>query len=82
MSTLASILVFAQDAAHGAAEHEETSKTPFYIAGIVAATYAVVLTFVGLRKHDFPGSQGAVRGICAFSVLIVLTAMTSSVLTS
>ena len=81
MSTLASILVFAQEAAHGA-EHEETSKTPFYIAGIVAATYAVVLTFVGLRKHDFPGSQGALRGICAFSVLIVLTAMASSVLTS
>ena len=81
MSTLASILVFAQEAAHGAAEHEETSKTPFYVLGGLLAVYAVVLAAIGIKKHDFPGSQGATRGIFAFSTLLVVAAMASSVLT-
>ena len=81
MSTLASILVFAQEAAHGA-EQEETSKTPFYIVGGLAALYAVVIATIGIKKHDFPATKGAARGVFALSTLVVLAAMASSVLTS
>ena len=82
MSTLASILVFAQEAAHGAAESEETSKTPFYVVGGLVALYAVVLAAIGIKKHDFPGTRGAARGIFALSTVLVVAAMASSVLTS
>ena len=81
MSTLASILVLAQETAHGAAEHEESSKTPFYIAGGLLAVYAVVIATIGIRNHDFPGSQGAARGVFALSAVLVAAAMASSVLT-
>jgi hypothetical protein len=81
MSTLASILVLAQEAAHGA-EHEEASKTPFYVVGGLVALYAVLLATIGIRNHDFPGSKGAARGIFALSTALVVAAMASSVLTS
>ena len=80
MSTLATILVFAQEAAHGA-EHEESSKTPFYVLGGLAALYGVLLAAIGLTKHDFPSSRGAARGVFAFSTLVVVAAMASSVIT-
>ena len=80
MSTLASILVFAQEAAHGA-EHEETSKTLFYVVGGIAAAYGVLIAAIGITKHDFPASKGAARGVFALSTLVVLAAMASSVVT-
>ena len=81
MSTLASILVFAQEAAHGA-EHEEASKTPFYVIGGAAAAYGVLIAFYGIKKHEFPATQGAARGVFALSTLLVAAAMATSVLTS
>ena len=80
MPTLASILVFAQEAAHGA-EHEETSKTLFYVVGGLAAAYGVLIAALGIVKHDFPSSKGAARGVFALSALVVLAAMASSVVT-
>jgi hypothetical protein len=80
MSTLATILVFAQEAAHGA-EHEETSKTLFYIVGGIAAAYGFLIGILGSMKPDFPGSKGAARGVFALSTVIVLAAMASSVVT-
>jgi hypothetical protein len=81
MSTLASFLVFAQEAAHGAAEHEEADKTLFYIAGGIAAAYGFLIGILGVVKEDFPGSKGAARGVFALSALVVLAAMASSVAT-
>ena len=80
MSTLATILVFAQEAAHGA-EHEETSKTPFYIVGGIAAAYGFLIGLMGIKKQDFPASKGAARGVFALSTLVVLAAMASSIAT-
>jgi plastocyanin len=45
---------------------DEPSKTPFYIAGIVFACWAVLLAFLGLSRASFPGGargQGVVIGI-------------------
>ncbi len=80
MSTLASILVFAQEAAHGAG-HEESDKTLFYVVGGLAALYGVGLAFFGMAKHDFPATKGAARGVFALSTLVVIAAMASSVAT-
>jgi hypothetical protein len=74
---LATLLIFAQETA----EHE-SSKTPFYIAGIVAAVWAIALFAIGMRSPSFPGSPGAQRGVIAVSVVVVVAAMASSVLTS
>ena len=74
---LATLLVFAQETAE-----RESSKTPFYIAGIAAAVWAIALFAIGMRSPSFPGSPGAQRGVIAVSVVVVVAAMASSVLTS
>ena len=61
---------------------EEPSKTPFYILGVAAAVWAIVLFAVGMRSTAFPGSAGAQRGVIAVSVLLVVATMASSVLTA
>jgi hypothetical protein len=65
-----------------AAEEEETSKTAFYVLGGAAAAWAVVLFAVGMRSESFPGSRAAQRGVILISVVLVLGAMASAVLTS
>lgn len=47
----------------------------FYWIGGVLAALAVVITFVGLRKTDFPASRGAMIGtIALFTVLVAASA--------
>ena len=73
---LATLLTFAAEAAK-----EEPNKTAFYVCGSIAAVWAIVLFAVGMRSERFPGSAGAQRGVMAVSVLVVLSAMASAVLT-
>ena len=77
LSTILSFLAFAAEEAG----HEETSKTPFYIVGGIAAAYGVLIALFGLKKHDFPATKGAARGVFALSAVVVAAAMASSVLT-
>jgi hypothetical protein len=74
---LATLLTFATEATE-----EETSKTAFYVLGGAAAAWAIILFAVGMRSESFPGSRAAQRGVIAISVLLVIGAMASSVLTS
>ena len=74
---LATLLIFAQETA----EHE-TSKTPFYILGLLAAVWAIALFALGMRSASFASSPGAQRGVIAVSVVLVVAAMASSVLTA
>ena len=74
---LGTLLIFAQEGA----EHE-TSKTAFYVLGLLAAAWAIALFAIGMRSPTFPGSQAAQRGVIAVSVVIVIAAMASSVLTA
>ncbi len=74
---LAALLTFAAETAE-----EESSKTLFYILGAAAAVWAIVLFAVGMRSPEFPASQNAQRGVIAISVLVVLGAMASAVLTA
>lgn len=74
---LATLLTFATEA-----PEEETSKTAFYVLGGVAAAWAIILFAVGMRVETFPRSAGAQRGVMAISVLLVIGAMASAVLTA
>jgi hypothetical protein len=74
---LATLLIFAQETAE-----EESSKTPFYILGLVAAAWAIALFAVGMRSPSFPGSAAAQRGVIAVSLVVVVGAMASAVLTA
>jgi hypothetical protein len=74
---LAALLTFAAETAE-----EEPSKTPFYVLGGAAAAWAILLFAVGMRSPTFPGSRGAQRGVIAVSVLVVIGAMASAVLTA
>ena len=69
------LLVLAAEAA------EETSKTAFYLAGGALAAWAVILAAVGLSRPEFPGSDGAARGVMAISTLLVIAAMVAAVAT-
>jgi hypothetical protein len=62
---------------------EEPNKTLFYICGGALAVWAVVVSAIGIRAHDsFPSSAGAARGVMTISIVLVLLAMGSAVLTS
>jgi len=74
---LATLLTFATEAAE-----EEPSKTLFYVLGLAAAGWAVLLFAVGMRSERFPSSDGAMKGIIAVSFLVVAGAMASAVITA
>jgi hypothetical protein len=77
---LPAVLELLATAAEGA---EETSKTPFYIAGIALTVFALAVAAIGIRGHEnFPGSGGAARAVMGLAVLLVAATMATAVLTS
>jgi hypothetical protein len=61
---------------------EESSKTPYYIAGGALAAFAVIISAIGIRGHEtFPPSKAAMRGVMALAVILVAATMASAVLT-
>ena len=68
-------------AAAEAVEHEK-SETPFFIAGVVLAGFAILISIVGMKKPDFPSDQGTARGVMALSVMLVLATMSAIVYVS
>jgi hypothetical protein len=66
-----------------AAEESEPSKLPFYICGGLLVAWAVGVSTVGIRRHEsWPASQSTERGVIAISVLLVVVALASAVITS
>jgi hypothetical protein len=61
---------------------EEGSKTPYYVAGAALAAFAVVISLIGISRHEtFPGSKGAERLVIALAAVLVVATMASAVLT-
>ena len=59
---------------------EETSKTPFYVAGTVLAVWAVVVSAIGISRHaDWPASKGPRNVIMGISTVLVVLAMAGAV---
>jgi hypothetical protein len=73
---LATLLTLAAETAE-----EETSKTPFYILGALAAVWAIVLFAVGMRSQSFPGGETGQRGVVAVTVVLMAAAMATAVIT-
>ena len=61
------------------AAESERSKTPFYIAGIVFACWAIFIGVSGLRSESFPASASQGRTITAVSVLLAALCMALAV---
>jgi len=62
-------------AAERAAEEHRKSEVPFFLAGGVLASFAVLISVFGFKKPDFPGSEAAARGVMALGTVLVATAM-------
>ena len=66
-----------------AEEGAEPSKTLFYICGGALVLWALGVSAVGIRSHEScPPTQSAARGVMTVSVVLVLLAMASAVITS
>jgi hypothetical protein len=65
-----------------AAEEAEPSKVPFFICGGLFAAWAIVMFVVGMRSETFPGGQRGERGVIAVSVVLMLAAMATAVITA
>ena len=65
-----------------AAEAEEKSKVPFFIAGGLLACWAIVMFAVGMRSETFPGGERGERGVIAVSVVLMAAAMATAVITA
>jgi hypothetical protein len=62
---------------------EEPNKTLFYICGGALVLWALGMSAFGIRTHEsWPPSPGAARGVMTVSILLVLLAMASAVITS
>ena len=64
-----------------AAEAAEKSKVPFYILGGGLAAWAVVLGVIGLSRPAFPAGR-AERGVIGITLLLVVGAMATAVITA
>jgi hypothetical protein len=61
----------------------ESSKTPFYVLGAILAGWAVLVSAVGIMRHEtFPPSTGGRVGVMAITAVLVAATMASSILTS
>ena len=58
------------------------SKVPFYIAGGILASWAVVVALIGITRPGFPGSKAARGGVIAASLLLMAATLSMAILTS
>jgi len=65
-----------------AAEEAEKSKVPFFVAGGLLAAWAIVLFVVGMRTPSFPGGQSGERTVIAASLVLMVAAMATAVITA
>ena len=64
-------------------EETEGSHVAFYIAGGALALWAVLVSAIGIRGHaNWPGNDGAARGIMGISAVLVVAACAMAVVTA
>jgi hypothetical protein len=74
---LNALVMFAQHAVE-----EETSKTAYYVAGSVLASFAVIISAIGIRRHEtFPPSRGVAAAVIALAAVLVAATMATAVIT-
>ncbi len=61
----------------------EKSRVPFFIAGGLLACWALIVSLgLGLRRPQFPGNLGGERAVIAISLVLVLGATSTAVISS
>jgi hypothetical protein len=60
----------------------EPSKVPFYIAGGLLALWAVMVSWLGLTRPDFPFGQRGQRGVISISFVLFVIAVGAAIGTS
>ncbi len=76
---LSALFLFATEAA----EEPGSSHAAFYIAGVALAAWAVLVSVVGIRGAErFPPRIGTRNAIIAISLLLVLGATSTAVITA
>ena len=66
-------------AAEQLVEEHEKSELPFFIAGALFATFAVVISVFGFKRPEFPSTAGEARGVMTAGVVLMLAAISSAV---
>jgi len=56
--------------------------TPYYVCGITLAVWAVLVSFLGITRENFPGTAGAQRIVGAISILLALATIGTAIYTS
>jgi hypothetical protein len=54
----------------------------FHVCGIIFAAWALLVSFLGITRENFPGSAGAARLVGAISILLAAAAIGSGIYTS
>ena len=54
----------------------------FHVLGGVLAIWALLVSFLGVTRENFPASKGAERIVTVISVVLVLAAISAAVITS
>lgn len=54
----------------------------FHVLGGLLAVWALVVSFLGVTRENFPATKGAERLVALISVVLVLAAIGSAVITS
>jgi hypothetical protein len=54
----------------------------FYVCGGLFAAWALIVTFLGVTRDDFPATDGAAKVVGAISVLLAIAAIGSGVYTA
>jgi hypothetical protein len=54
----------------------------FHVCGIILAVWALVLTFIGVTRENFPATAGAARAVGAISIVLTIAAIGSGIYTA
>jgi hypothetical protein len=54
----------------------------FHVCGALFAAWAVIVSFLGITREDFPASGGAERAVMAISLLLAVATIGSAIVTS
>jgi hypothetical protein len=54
----------------------------FHVCGIAFAAWALLVSFLGITRDSFPGSDGAARAVGAISVLLAAAVIATGIYTA
>ena len=54
----------------------------YHVCGIAFAAWAVLVSFLGITREDFPSSGGATRAVGAVSLVLAIATVATAIITS